>query len=233
MELLGINPCTIPEKALRREQKRNKKYVTFSGAKVAMQVVCGTQTRIIHSDILDRDWFDPNARTSEHTSRPIRLLERLDSVVGPGVMNGQGFPTSRKENAVQISESLSLSDIAEGRYDALFEKADEKPSELYRSAQNPPPGPAVRLITSTPFQPEVFVLPQYPQMAKIAHMTGTVDFKVGIDADGGTTDITFESGAPLLQMAVKDAVRTWKFPKDASGKQVQAAIDFQCNVVRK
>src|ERR1700674_3199567 len=43
-ELMGFtNPCAIPEKELRRELKRCKNCLVFSGAKVVMQVRCGTQ----------------------------------------------------------------------------------------------------------------------------------------------------------------------------------------------
>src|SRR5271170_2518782 len=73
--LLGsTNPCAIPEKELRRELKRCKKCLTFSGADVALQVQCGTQARIIRSDILDKDMFDPAPNTPEHTSWTMQLL---------------------------------------------------------------------------------------------------------------------------------------------------------------
>jgi hypothetical protein len=85
--LLGAaNPCTISEKELRRELKRCKKCLVFSGAKVSMRVQCGTQTRIIRSDILDKDMFDTAANPPEHTSWTMRLLARLDQAAGPGVM---------------------------------------------------------------------------------------------------------------------------------------------------
>ena len=229
-ELLGIDPCTIPEKALRREQKRSKKYMTFSGAEVALQVQCGPQTRIIHSDILDRDWFNASAGTPEHTSRTMRLLEQLDHAVGPGVMDRPIFAASQEGKRAQGPESAAMRDLGAGRYDALFKKARAKLSELYRSAHNPTPGPAIRLLSSTPFQPEILVLPVYPQMARIAHLTGPVAFKVGVNQDGTTADISFESGHPLLQNAVREAVSAWRFSKDASGKHVQATIDFQCFV---
>jgi|SRR5580658_104027 hypothetical protein len=62
--LLGsTNPCAIPEKELRRELKRCKKCLVFSGADVAMEVECGGQSRVIRSDILDKDMFDPAANT--------------------------------------------------------------------------------------------------------------------------------------------------------------------------
>lgn len=85
----GTNPCKIPEKELRRELKRCKNCVVFSGAEVVMQVQCGTQTRLIRSDILDRDMFDPSAKTPEHTSWTMRLLKKLDSAAGLGIAEKQ------------------------------------------------------------------------------------------------------------------------------------------------
>src|SRR5882762_9345741 len=94
-KLLGsTNPCTVPEKDLRRELRRCKNCLVFSGIKVVMQVECGTQTRLIRSDILDRDMFDPTTKTPEHTSWTIALLQRMDSAVGPGAIDTQRiFPT--------------------------------------------------------------------------------------------------------------------------------------------
>ena len=70
-ELLGsTNPCTIPEKELQRELKRCKNCLVFSGAKVVMQVQCGTQARLIRSDILDRDMFDASSQNA-----PVHFLD--------------------------------------------------------------------------------------------------------------------------------------------------------------
>jgi len=67
--LLGAaNPCAVPEKDLRRELKRCKKCLVFSGANTAMQVQCQSQTRILRSDILDKDMFAANPDTPKHTS---------------------------------------------------------------------------------------------------------------------------------------------------------------------
>jgi hypothetical protein len=47
---------------------------------------------MIRSDILDRDMFDPIPNTPEHTARTMRLLQRLDDAIGPGVMEKPIFP---------------------------------------------------------------------------------------------------------------------------------------------
>lgn len=83
--LEGRNPCAIPDKALRKELKRRKRGLVFSGAEISMHVQCGGRERIIRADVLDRDMFDPNAATPETTSWTMRLLTRLDKPFPSGV----------------------------------------------------------------------------------------------------------------------------------------------------
>ncbi len=181
--LLGkTNPCTIPEKELRRELKRCKKCLVFSGADVAMQFKCGTQNRVIRADILDRDMFDPDPKTPRHTSWTVQLLGRLDDAVGPGVMQKPIFPLPEKEeSSTRGATSPTLQDVGSGKYDVLFQGAPEKPSDLYRAAQIRPPAPSVRLLSSSPFQPEVFIQPKYPLLARLARIEGAVVFKAEVD----------------------------------------------------
>jgi len=229
--LLGAtNPCTIPEKELRSELQRCKNCLVFSGANIAMQVQCGTQTRIIRSDILDKDMFDSNPNAPKHTSWTMRLLARLDQALGPGVMEKPIFPVSEERKALVHDEaSRTLRDLSSGKYDALFKDAPDKPSALYRAAQIDPISPSVRLQRSTPFQPTTFVLPEYPAIARAAHVKGAVSFKIEIDGNGGVKDIVFNSGSFLLQGAVKEAVSGWRFSGEAFNERVQATIDFALN----
>ena len=83
--LEGHNPCAIPDKALRKELKRRKQGLVFSGAEISMHVQCGGKERIIRADVLDRDMFDPNAATPENTSWTMRFLTRLDNAFHSGV----------------------------------------------------------------------------------------------------------------------------------------------------
>src|ERR1035438_4768289 len=77
-ELLGhVNPCAIPERDLKRELKRCKHCLVFSGANVTMQLKCGAQDRTIRMDILDRDLFDANANTPKNTSWTRSLMDRI------------------------------------------------------------------------------------------------------------------------------------------------------------
>lgn len=233
--LLGnTNPCRIPEKELRRELKRCKKCLVFSGANVAMQVQCGDRTRIMRSEILDKDMFDPAPNTPEHTSWTMQLLSQLDKALGPGVMDKPIFPLPEKEGPSSLGNDSELQrEVSLGMYDTLFQGAPDKPSDLYRAAQIAPPIPTIRLVSSTPFQPEAFVEPGYPPIAKIAHIEGTVRFTVDVDPDGRATNFSVESGHPMLLGVTEKAVSGWKFPKDAGGQRVHAVVEFATNWTAK
>ena len=229
------NPCTIPEKKLRSELKRCKHCLVFSGAKVALQVQCGGEVRIIRADILDKDMFDPRANTPEHTSWTMQLLGRLDQAVGPSVMDRPVFPAFDKEKATVSNKESSqvLLDLSAGKYDALFKGAPDRPSDLYRSAQIPSRVPSVQLRSSTPFQPSKPLLPEYPPLARAAQVEGAVTFRMSVDASGVATDIAFDSGSPLLRDTVKNAVREWRFTEEAFNQRVSATIDFALNCPTK
>lgn len=228
--LKETNPCTIPEKELRREIKRCKKCLAFSGANVAMRVGCGTSDRIIRANILDKDMFDPASNTPQHTSWTMELLSRLDEAVGPGVMDRPMFPLANQEKrADQVEDAVSLREIGAGKYDELFKGAPDRPSDLYRAAQIAPPVPIVKLLSSTPLRPEVYVQPGYPPLARLARIEGTVNVTFDIDSQGTATNLTVDSGHPLLRAATLEAVARWKFQKEAAGERIHAAVEFATN----
>jgi hypothetical protein len=235
-KLLGTaNPCRIPEKELRSELKRCKNCLVFSGANVAMQVQCGAETRLIRSDVLDKDMFDPKPNTPKHTSWTMRLLTHLDHPFGPGVLDKPMFPNVVNEEPPVKEEHYSpmLLDLSAGKYDVLFKDAPDRPSDLYRASQIKPAIPSVHLVSSAPFQPTEPILPKYPPLARAAHVEDAVNFKIAVDASGGVRGITFHSGSPLLRGAVEEAVSNWKFSEEAFNKQVQATVDFSLNCPKK
>jgi TonB family protein len=234
-DLLGkTNPCAIPEKELRRELKRCKKCLVFSGANVAMEVECGAQTRIIRADILDRDMFDPAPNTPQHTSWTMQLLEKLDKAVGPGVMEKPIFPVAQEDVSAKVDYGAqNIVDIASGKYDQLFQGAPDKLSDLYRAALAYPPQPSIHLVSSAPIAPMEFISPVYPPLAKLARVEGQVGLKLTVDQLGSPSKIMFASGNPLLRGATEDAVKRWKFPVEAANQQVEVTIEFKTNCSNK
>lgn len=66
------------------------------------------------------------------------------------------------------------------------------------------------------------VLPQYPQMAKIAHVQGEVVLDVVIDTTGHIVQMKPVSGHPLLIASAMDAVKQWEYePFRLNGKVVE------------
>src|SRR5579859_425945 len=232
--LLGkADLCKIPEKELRRELKRRKKGLVFSGANVTMQVQCGNQPRLIRSDILDRDMFDPAAHTPEHTSWTMQLLASLDKAVGPGVMDKPMFETPKAEEAQEkLSDPVLLKDLEAGKYDTLFLGAPDKPSDLYRASQKHPPLPTVKLLSSSPIKPTVFPQMGYPAIGKMAHVEGTVAVRIDVDTNGTATNLVLENGNPLLRGVLQDSISQWKFPNNVVSQQVEVTIQFALNCPR-
>ncbi len=233
--LLGsISPCNIPEKELHRELKRCKKCLVFSGAKVSMRVACGSQARIIRSDILDRDMFDANANTPQHTSWTMQLLTKLDQAVGPGVMEEPIFqPPSDSTSQPPTTENEILGELAAGSFDTLFVGAPDKPSQLYRDAQKAPPVPTVKLIAAEPFKPEVYVEPNYPPIARLARIEGLVAFEADIDSRGKATNVMIEKGHPMLVGSVNETIENWRFPSSAVNQHIRGSIEFALHCVAK
>jgi TonB family protein len=231
--LEGHNPCTISDKVLQKELKRRKQGLVFSGAEISMYVQCGGRERVIRADVLDRDMFDPNAATPENTSWTMRFLTRLVKAFPSGVW-GRPIIAGLTEPAwTKVLNGDAARALASGEYDHLFAGAPDRPSDLYRASQVPPSTPDVLLRSSVPFQPEKFVRPKYPPIARLARIEGPVVVTFQVDETGSVTDAQFKSGHPMLLTTVRNAVSEWKFSKEAANQQIQATIDFRTNCPSK
>ncbi len=73
-------------------------------------------------------------------------------------------------------------------------------------------------------------LPTYPQIAKTAHVSGTVILHAIISKDGTVQELQYVSGPPLLMKAAMDAVRDWRYtPTQLNGDPVE--VDTTISVV--
>jgi len=224
-DLLKENPCTIPEKELRRELKRCKHCLTFSGAEVTMQVQCERGTRILRASVLEKDWFEQNPGTPKHTSYTMELLAKLEHATGPGPLDQPVFQTTQPAGK-ELPRSPALEELAAGKYDALFEKAPSKPPEIYRAVQTTTVTESIQLVSSVPVPPEIYTQPIYPRMALIAHIEGTVALALVAGPNGEVINSSCLEGQPLLCTAAKDAASKWRFPAGASDRKIKATVKF-------
>jgi TonB family protein len=226
--LAGRTPCAIPEKDLHRELKRCKKCLTFSGVIVTMQVSCGGKDRQLRMDIRDRDLFDSAPHTPENTSWTMGLLEELDKVLGPGVMDKPMFSMgTSKQPVVPGTELVRM--LREGQFDALFGR-EQGVSQIVQDADKPPPPPpTVEIETVTPVAPISAGLPKYPPIARVARVEGLVTVTFDMSAEGKVQNIVFVDGPKMFELGTKDAVAGWRFPESAWGHSGRAAIRFSLN----
>jgi periplasmic protein TonB len=72
--------------------------------------------------------------------------------------------------------------------------------------------------------------PQYPQIAKMAHVSGTVVLHAVIAEDGTIQSLTFVSGPALLRNSAMETIRTWRYqPTQLDGQPVK--VDTTITVV--
>jgi protein TonB len=124
---------------------------------------------------------------------------------------------------------VALQAIADGKLDGIFGGSPDRPSALYRMAQNGPRKPFIELTTSEPIRPKEYVDPVYPPIAKAARVHGTVEFHLTVGSDGSAKDIAIDSGPRMLWQTVSDAIAKWKFPADGAGEIVHGSVRFGLN----
>jgi hypothetical protein len=228
--LQGTNPCIVPEKALKAELKRRNKGLVFSGMNVSIQVECKGGVRVMRADILDRDIFDAHPNTPQYTAWSRTLFDKLDKATGDHPWDKPIFPVSKDSPAAPpTSKSAALQAIADGKFDGIFGNSPDRPSALFRMAQNVPRKPFIELTNSEPIHPTKYVDPVYPPIAKAARVQGTVEFHLTDGSDGTAKDITIDSGPRMLWQAVSDAIAKWKYSTDDSGIIIHGSIRFGLN----
>lgn len=229
--LQATNPCSIPEKTLNAELKRRQKgRPVFSGMNISMQVQCANRTRVIRADILDRDIFDEHPNTPRYTAWSQTIFEKLDKATGDRPWDTPIFAVADTASPVpSISESANLQALGDGKFDAIFGKNSDRPSELYRLAQSVPRRPFIELTKSDPVQPVTYVDPTYPPIAKAARVHGTVEFRLSVGDDGLAKNVSIDSGPKMLWQAATDAIAKWEFSPDDAGKVVSGSIRFGLN----
>jgi periplasmic protein TonB len=101
-----------------------------------------------------------------------------------------------------------------------------------RSVVPPRPAPpAVRVIRRSESVQEgqliTRVIPTYPQIARVARISGTVELLVLVGRDGRVLSVQVLSGSPLLAAAAKQAVEQWRYRPailDGQAAEVEARV---------
>jgi hypothetical protein len=226
----GRNPCDIPEKDLLKEKKRCKNCLNFSGVRVMMQVSCGAKQRIMRMDVLDRDLFDKHPDTPKNTSWTMGVMSQLDKALGPGAMEKPAFGNLAPQESAKPDMNLDIvKKLREGIFDNLF--ASKKTISSYvTDAGKSITNTSVAFSEAVPLTPLDAPLPNYPPIAKAAHVEGTIKVDFDVTPEGNVRNISFpEQGLMVLRDSTSAAIAKWIFPPSAETHHEHGAITFRLN----
>ncbi len=228
--LNGVNPCAIPEKALKKERKRCKNCLVFSGADATLAVTCGNKQRLLRSDFLVQDIFGPSSGRPQYASWYMEFLGSLDQLLGDTIMDRPAFGVGATAQAPPADLApIDLAALKTGKFDILFPGSPHKPSNLLILTENPPTQPNVELVSITPLRSTATPQWKYPPLARAAGVEGDVEFAADLAADGSVRRITMTSGHPLFEPVVTSDLEAWKFSSGTEGHQIRGIIAFRLN----
>jgi protein TonB len=146
------------------------------------------------------------------------------SRISPSVKNPQrdapppsGFAASGMEG---MSGNPQVGNVFGKHAGPVVQRAPEAPHKITVSA-----GVIQGMLVQKP-------APVYPQLAKQAHISGTVVLQITIGKNGATEDVRAVSGPTVLRQAAVDAVRNWRYKpyminNEATEVEGQASVRFQ------
>lgn len=226
----GVDPCGISAKQIKKELNRRKKALVFSGMNVSMQVQCKEGPRILSSAVLDRDIFASKPQTPRVTSWTMEILQKLDNLLGPGAMDKPMFQMgSTRTDESEASSPEFVRALKSGAYDGLFPGSADHPSAIYKASRKTPPAVGAVLTKISPSNPDAFIAPTYPPIAKAARVEGDISFRLKVGAACAPEQVEITAGPKLLHQSTADAVKRWRFCNLAAGQVVQGTIEFRLN----
>jgi len=124
---------------------------------------------------------------------------------------------------MKIAGTIAVALILAGLLGYLFQHKFASPAPSAAPATSPSPAPSpsanepattVKRIRISSGVAESLAIdkpaPEYPQMARIAHISGDVVLKITIDRNGEVTNIAVLGGHPILVNSAINAVKKWK-----------------------
>jgi len=225
-----IDPCQFSDKELRREEKRKSDMPRFSGVETTLRLRCGNKVRTIQTELLDRDLFDRYPQTPKYTSWSAKVLKTLDNAIGNRVMDKPALQAFMPAEApLKLEQSALIDSLREGKYDSLFGKVPDQPSDLYRQAQFPPAIPSLELVSSTPFTPADANNLKFPPIAQVVHLGGEVILHLKVGDHGKVKSVQAMTGPVLLQNTSKEIVRNWYFPEAPEDQEIEVKLSYNLN----
>jgi len=86
-------------------------------------------------------------------------------------------------------------------------------------------GPAVGGQSGLSRKAKIKAAPEYPDLARRSHITGTVRILVVVAPDGSIRDSKVLGGHPVLVNAAMEALKKWKF--EPANEETSGTVEFK------
>ena len=168
--------------------------------------------------------------SAAHLPIPIRTTDRVPVIHLPNLVAPASIPPriSTEEigpPVVYLDGGPATGSDGKGLSDLLQPAAPITPRLVEQKPRRIPVGGLVEsaLLVNR-------VVPEYPAIARTAHVSGTVVLHAIIAKDGSVQELTYVSGPPLLLKAATDAVHQWRYrPTLLNGEPVE--VETTINVL--
>jgi protein TonB len=158
---------------------------------------------------------------SETLTNELRAPSRIPKEIKP--VNEAATPPSM----VGVRGMESLSNSMPGIMSAFIDSVGARPAVVVKREVRTKLSISSGVMVGNLLEKTV---PQYPTIAKEAHIQGTVVLQATISQNGLIQNLRVISGPPLLQQAAIDAVRSWRYkPYLLNGEPVE--VETTINVV--
>jgi TonB-like protein len=212
----GLNVCAIEEASLSRTLRafpRTQGMSVFAGDRFAIVASCGADTRVI---ALPPDWELDMVRLKGKRPK-IAALWTLEKTIGTRAFGPFRFldvVPSELAARLQPAGDGILAELKSGRFDpglASIAQRSFRDDVAKLHSDSDPPEFSVTLANAARVQLDRYVEPQYPPIAKQAHLSGAVELELrSSPATGEMEQVTVISGNALLAMAATEAAQRWR-----------------------
>jgi TonB family protein len=243
-QLVGINnPCAVKPAALRaalhKYPQRGGGFETISFGIVAQ---CGPSS--VSLGLPAAEGVNLNNLKSAYPAM-VRLWDLSADIIDPAFGPTDIFHDRSEQDdlVLQLAGEKLVTELISGRYDIGLAAAvrgnvgtwkDPSFRSLLVSYQGPIGATEAKasyvpkLLNSTAYRFTDFVAPEYPRLAMMARIQGTVELQLTLGpATGEVHSVSAVSGHPLLTPTAIEAAKQWRFAQNSVGSEtITIAIEY-------
>jgi TonB family protein len=225
----------ILERVVEQAKEINNEGAKRSDAAALLEEAAGVRGTLARNDLERQQWQREIGGARESLAATQTRIASADGTSAPSssapITSGTGNAASRTTTSAAPSQSAASSPspraatarttTTEPPRPASPRQSDAHGNATTGSAEQ---GSRVINVGSLLDRATQKVSPNYPAMAKSAHVTGVVSVYLEVDEKGGVATVNRTDGPQLLRQAAVDAARRWKFkPTVVDGQPVRVS----------